>query len=167
MKLAAGFLLLVFSIGLFVNVSGTASHAAGADSITPGPTPETAAAKTPPYSTYRGVTVGMAQAAAREKLGEASQRSNAGDYYAVSATESAQILWDKDQTVKSITVNYSGNLKMAPSTKDVVGEDIKKEADGSIYKLVRYPESGFWVSYNRTAGDDPTVVITLQKMAKQ
>ena len=130
------------------------------------PTPSPAEPKTR-YESYRGVTVGMSQAQAREKLGAAEQRSNSGDYYVFSTTESAQVLFDRDQTVKSITVNYTGNIKTAPSPKEILGEDAKKESDGSIYKLVRYPSAGFWVSFNRTAGDGPTIIVTLQKMPKE
>jgi hypothetical protein len=37
--------------------------------------------------------------------------------------------------------------------------------DGSMYKLVRYEQLGFWVSYNRTASDSVVIVtITLQKI---
>jgi len=31
-------------------------------------------------------------------------------------------------------------------------------------QLNRYPEAGYWVSYNRIAGDKPIVTITVQKM---
>ncbi|HQY67277.1 MAG TPA: hypothetical protein PLD38_08360 [Pyrinomonadaceae bacterium] len=127
------------------------------------PTPED---PQPVYTSYKGVTVGMSQDDARAKLGESSQRSNSGDFYTISDTESVQVLYDKSQTVKSITVNYSGSLKMAPTTKAVLGEDVKKESDGSIYRLVRYPSAGFWVSYNRTAGGDATIIITMQMIPK-
>jgi hypothetical protein len=46
----------------------------------------------------------------------------------------------------------------------VFGEDIEAKADGSKSRLVRYPKAGFWVSYNRTAGDTPLVTVTIQKM---
>ena len=36
--------------------------------------------------------------------------------------------------------------------------------DGSMCQLNRYPEAGYWVSYNRIAGDKPIVTITVQKM---
>jgi hypothetical protein len=162
--------ILVFSImwtlavGSFLTAD-TAS-ASNQKNVAVSPTPSPDQVK-PSYESYRGVTIGMSAADSRAKLGEPSQRSNSGDYYVVSPTESVQVLYDKEQLVRSITINYSGSLKMAPSVKEVLGEDVKKEPDGSIYKLIRYPSVGFWVSYNRTAGSDAVVVITLQKMPKQ
>lgn len=166
MKLAGMLFLLVIAPALSISMSTSAMVAVASKSAGPLPTPTPALTKVP-FESYRGVTVGMPQFQAREKLGEASQRSNAGDYFVFSETESAQVLWDKEQKVKSITINYTGNLKLAPSAKDVLGEDVNKETDGSVYKLVRYPDAGFWVSYNRTAGDGSTVVVTLQKLNKQ
>lgn len=162
--------VLVFSIVLMFAVASLltsdTSAASMPNSVAASPTPSPEQVK-PSYESYRGVTIGMPAADSRAKLGEPSQRSNSGDYYVVSPNESVQVLYDKEQLVRSITVNYSGSLKMAPSVKDVLGEDVKKEPDGSIYKLIRYPAVGFWVSYNRTAGGDAVVVITLQKMPKQ
>lgn len=46
----------------------------------------------------------------------------------------------------------------------VLGEDAAADADGRIYKLVRYPELGYWVAYSRTTGDAPVVSVTMNKM---
>jgi len=46
----------------------------------------------------------------------------------------------------------------------VLGEDLKPGSDGRVYKLIRYPQARYWVAYSRTAGDSPTVSITLQRM---
>jgi len=159
-------LLLAAAVASSVTFGSSAAAASGSVAVMPQPTPEPDTTKAL-FSEYRGVTIGMSAADARAKLGEASQRSASGDYYVVSPTESVQVLYDRESNVRSITINFSGNLKAAPSTKDVLGEDIKKESDGSIYKLVRYPASGFWVSYNRTAGNDAVIVVTMQKMPKQ
>ena len=52
----------------------------------------------------------------------------------------------------------------APTAKAVMGTDIEAKPDGSLYKLVRYPKAGYWVSYSRTAGDAPIVSVTMQKI---
>jgi hypothetical protein len=51
-----------------------------------------------------------------------------------------------------------------PSCKDVLGADAEKKTDGSVYKLIRYPKAGYWVSYSRTAGSDATVTVTMQRI---
>ena len=159
---------LVFFIG-FVTVSGLAFTGPASTDMAAvrfaQPTPTPGDAKEGLYRTYRGVTVRMPAADVAAKLGVAAQHSKAGDYYAISSTESVQISYDTDQTVKAITINISGDLKSAPSAKDVLGEDVKKDADGTISKLVSFPKSGYWASYTRTAGKNATVIITLQKLA--
>jgi hypothetical protein len=126
----------------------------------PTPTPQAA----PLFRTYREVAIGMTGDQAREKLGTPKEKSSAGDYFVFSTTESAQLLYDKDRKVKAITVNFSGDLKTAPTPREVVGGDVKKEPDGSISKMVSFPKDGYWVSYIRTAGKDAMIIITLQKL---
>jgi hypothetical protein len=46
----------------------------------------------------------------------------------------------------------------------VLGAEAGAKTDGSIYKLLRYPKAGYWVSYSRTAGSSPTTTITMQKI---
>lgn len=139
-------------------------------SATPVPTPTPDAGtdeQTPRYSSYRGVTIRMPAAQVTEKLGTPTHKSKAGDYYAISPTESVQISYDTEQAVKAISINITGDLKSAPTPKDVVGTDVKKDSEGTISKLVSYPKSGFWISYIRTGGMDATIIITLQKIAIQ
>jgi hypothetical protein len=32
-----------------------------------------------------------------------------------------------------------------------------------MYKMVNYPAAGYWVAYSRTPGDEPMVMVTMQK----
>jgi hypothetical protein len=41
---------------------------------------------------------------------------------------------------------------------------VEAKPDGTLYKLVQYPEAGYWVAYSRTAGDAPFTIITMQAM---
>lgn len=116
----------------------------------------------PLYSEYRGVRIGMTTAEARTKLGEPLQKADDMDFYAFSDKETAQIVYDAAHTVKIVSIDYLGGIG-APDYKSIVGPDIEVRADGSLYKLVRYASLGLWVYYNRSAGDVPTVTITLQK----
>ena len=51
----------------------------------------------------------------------------------------------------------------APAPKAVLGAELTANPDGRIYRLVRYPKVGYWVSYSRTAGDSPLVTVMMQK----
>jgi hypothetical protein len=116
----------------------------------------------PLYSEYRGVRIGMNVLDVRTKLGEPLQKSDDLDLYVFSGAETAQIAYDAAHVVKTVSVDYLGGLG-APDYKLVVGADVDVAADGRIYKVVRYDNLGFWVYYNRSAGEVPIVTITLQK----
>ena len=117
------------------------------------------------YSGYKGVMVGMPMNEARAKLGKARDTSDTEDFFVYSDKESAQVLYDTDKTVKVISVNFM-DAAGAPSAKDVFGADAEAKPDGSIYKMVRYPKAGYWISYNRTAGDEPMIIVTVHKLQR-
>ena len=74
------------------------------------------------------------------------------------------MLYDTDKTVKIVSVNYIGANSSAPQPKAVFGADAETKPDGGVFKLVRYPKAGYWVSYNRTAGENAMIVVTMQKL---
>jgi hypothetical protein len=120
------------------------------------------ATQQPVYNEYRGVRIGMNTAEVRTKLGTPMQPGEDMDLYVISDKETAQIVYDTAHAVKTISVDYAGGVG-APDYKSIVGTDVDVRADGSLYKPVRYDSLGIWVFYNRTAGDAPTVTITIQK----
>jgi hypothetical protein len=85
------------------------------------------------------------------------------ELYVLSEQETAQLLFDNSNKVIGISVDYLGGVG-APDYRTVVGPDINVKPDGSMYKLVRYDNLGFWVSYARTANTSVMMVsITIQK----
>jgi hypothetical protein len=116
----------------------------------------------PLYIEYKGVRIGMGADEVRKKLGEPKDKSDAQDFYMFNDTESAQFYYDKGK-VMAVSVNYL-DVKAAPLPKVVLGTDIEPKADGGMYKLIRYPDAGYWVSYNRSAGNDPLITVTMQKI---
>jgi hypothetical protein len=118
----------------------------------------------PFYSEYKGVSIGTKADDARAKLGAPKDKSDTQDYYVFSDNESAQVLYDTDHTVRVISINYIGKLDTAPTPKAVFGSEVTANSDGSVNKMVKYPKAGFWISYYKTGGDDPMIVLTLQKM---
>lgn len=137
--------------------------------------PQTSAAKLKPaflpvlqhYQHYKEVKIGSTADEVRDKLGKAKIDDKDGFYYRFNDSEFAQIRLDKNNMVRLISITYSGDNKNTPSYADVFGADAAVAAakpDGSVYKLVRYPQAGYWVAYSRTSGNDPSVTITMQKI---
>jgi hypothetical protein len=115
-------------------------------------------------SDYRGAQIGMSITEARQKLGKPKEMADELDIYSFNDRESAQVYYDKStQKVTAISVDYMGATD-APECKKVTGTEADAKADGSRFKLVRYPKAGYWVSYNRTAGASPTITVTMQKI---
>ncbi|PYS48067.1 MAG: hypothetical protein DMF68_14275 [Acidobacteria bacterium] len=116
----------------------------------------------PLYVEYKGVRIGMSAEDVRKKLGDPKDKSDAQDFFMFSDSETAQVYYDKGK-VMAVSVSYLG-VKDAPVPKSVFGTDIEPKADGGIFKLIRYPDAGYFVSYSKTAGDDPLVTVTMQRI---
>lgn len=126
-------------------------------------TTKSANANVPVYADYRGVKIGMAADEVRSKL-NGIKKGDRQDFVSFSEHESAQIYYDDKGKVTAISIDYFGDTNGAPTPEAVLGAAIEPKPDGSMYQLQRYSEAGYWVSYNRTAGDKPIVTITMQKM---
>ena len=122
-----------------------------------------AAANVPLFADYRGIKIGMAADEVRAKV-NGIKKGETQDFLSLSEHESAQIYYDDKGKVTAISIDYFGDKSGAPAPEAVLGATIEAKPDGSMYQLKRYPEAGYWVSYNRTAGDKPIVTITMQKM---
>ena len=123
----------------------------------------TAAANVPVYSDYRGIKIGMSADEVRSKV-NGIKKGDAQDFLTFSEHESAQIYYDDKGKVTAISIDYFGDTNGAPTPEAVLGSAIEAKPDGSMYQMNRYRDAGYWVSYNRTAGDKPIVTITMQKM---
>jgi hypothetical protein len=120
--------------------------------------------ETPVFREYRGVQIGMAADEARKKLGGAKDKSDDQDFFVINDKETAQVVYDKAHKVSAISVDYLSGAADVPTPRAVVGSDIQPKPDGSLNKLVRYQKAGFWVCYNKTAGDSPMISVTIQKI---
>ncbi|HEY6119108.1 MAG TPA: hypothetical protein VIV66_04065 [Pyrinomonadaceae bacterium] len=118
----------------------------------------------PLFHEYRGVQIGSAADDVRKKLGNPADKSAEQDFYVLSEKETAQILYDKAGKVVTISVDFMMGAGGVLTPKQIFGGEIEAKPDGSIYKMVRYPKAGCWLSYNRTAGAQPMVTVTLQKI---
>lgn len=119
----------------------------------------------PIYKEYRGVRLNMSMEEARAKLGASVLRSDELDYFVFSENETAQIAYNAQHKVSTISVDYLGGTG-APEYMMVVGTSLLERTDGSMYRMVEYAAEGFWVSYNKSAGPVSTVTITLQLLPR-
>ena len=100
----------------------------------------------------------------RKKLGEPKDKGTEQDFYVFNETETAQIVYDKSQKVVTISADFMTQGPDVLTAKQVFGSDIDAKPDGSVYKLVRFPKAGYWLSFNRTSGATPMTTVTLQKI---
>ena len=115
------------------------------------------------YNSYRGVQLGMTDLEVRAKLGQPASKVDEQDYFVVSEKEAAQIAYDKNRKVVTISVDYLDGVG-APDNKLVVGGDLEQRPNGSLYKMVWNKNLGFWVSYSRTSGPVVVVTVTIRKI---
>ena len=124
-----------------------------------------AAQEEPTFHDYRGVQIGWVADDVRKKLGTPLNKDDEQDFYVFNEKETAQILYDKaTRKVTAISVDFMNGASGVITPQQVFGADIEAKADGSKYKLVRYPKVGYWISYSRTAGDTPLITVTMQKL---
>jgi outer membrane protein assembly factor BamE (lipoprotein component of BamABCDE complex) len=129
---------------------------------------QTAAKKTnlPFLQDYKGVKIGMTAAEVREKLGKPASEDKEGLLYVFdNDTETTQIIIDAEQKVRTVSVMFTGDNLKPLMFEQVFGKTVQPEAqpNGAITKLVKYADAGCWVSYNRMAGDKPTIMVVMQK----
>jgi hypothetical protein len=124
----------------------------------------TTPAVTPVFTAYRGVSIGLSVNEVHQKLGKPEEKFDDMDLFVISDKERARVYYDKDKKARAISVTYIGTDGGAPTPVTVLGTEIETKKDGSMYHLIRYPEAGYWVSYNRTAGESPLVMVTMQKI---
>ena len=118
----------------------------------------------PAYQDYKGVRIGMSADEARQKLGAPTDKGDTQDFYVLNDNETVQVFYDGSHKVTAVSASYLGDVSKAPACKAVLGAEVEAGADGRVYKLVRYPKAGYWVSYTRTSGEAPMTIIAIQKL---
>ena len=118
----------------------------------------------PAFSDFKGVRIGMTADAARKKLGSPRDKSAEMDLYVFNDTQAVEVFYDKTGAVSAISIDFMSGANGIPTAKEVLGTEAEAKADGAVYKMLRYPKAGYWVSYSRTAGSSPTTTITMQKI---
>jgi hypothetical protein len=127
-------------------------------------TPAAAEDESALFKDYRGVQLGMTTDEVRKKLGAPKDKGDEQDFFIFNETETAQIVYDKTHKVITISADFLTAGDQVPTAKQVFGGDVEAKADGSVYRLMRFPKAGYWLSYNRTSGTAPLTTVTLQKI---
>lgn len=117
----------------------------------------------PAFSDFKGVRIGMTADEARKKLGNPRNKADDQDLYVFNDTQAVQVYYDKG-AVTAISIDFMNGASAIPSAKEVLGSEADAKGDGALYKMVRYPKAGYWVSYSRTAGSSPTTTVTMQRI---
>ncbi len=128
------------------------------------PKPQGDGVDSPLFLEFKGVRIGMSADEARKKLGSPRDKGDEVDIYQFNDNQGAQVYYDKAKTVMAISIDFASGASDVPSAKDVIGGEADARPDGSAFKMVRYPKAGYWVSYSKTAGQSPTITITMQKI---
>ena len=119
----------------------------------------------PTFTEFKGVRIGMPTEEARKKLGNPKDKGDEQDFFLFNDNQAVQVYYDKaTKKVTAISIDFMNGANPIPAARDIIGSEIEAKADGSGYKMVRYPKAGYWVSYSRTAGKEPTITITMQKI---
>lgn len=120
----------------------------------------------PMWQGYHDITIGATADLVREKLGKPKSEEPESLFYVISDLETAQFLLDADGKVKAISVVFDAEHLTPPSFADVFGKSVVAEprADGVIFKMIRYEELGYWISFNRMAGEKAMVIVLMQKL---
>ena len=156
---------LITALALVTLIGCTAEVRAqtGAPPVAGDDPPGIDAATGPTFKDYRGVRIGMEADEVRQKLGTPDLKDKTEDLFLIS-DEMVQVVYDKDSKVNAVSITYSSKNDAGPTALSVLGEEVAANADGRIYKLVRYPAVGYWVAYSRSSGDAPVVSVTMKKM---
>ncbi|HKO43821.1 MAG TPA: hypothetical protein VJU84_11145 [Pyrinomonadaceae bacterium] len=165
-------LLVILLTSLFILVSGRAAgqQPATQDVISKNTSAEAKPAQpatvvaSPVYKDFMGVTLGMSASDVREKFGHLKDKGERQDFFVFSESRTAQVVYDDQGKATTISVDYISKSADAPTAESVLGEPVQAKPDGSVFQLRRYPEAGYWVAYSRTAGDNPIVTVTIQKI---
>ena len=120
----------------------------------------------PLFAQFRGVSIGMPADEVRKKLNGLTDKGDDVDIFSLNDSHSVQVYYDKAKMVSAISIDFMSGANDAPAPKDVIGSEPDTRPDGSSYKMVRYPKAGYWVSYSKTAGNTPTITITMQKIER-
>src|SRR3569833_893371 len=109
----------------------------------------TKAVMTPVVHSVHDVELGMSIDDVKKKLGKPDVQDDTGLLFTLDGGDSVQIGLGPDKHVRTVAAIYGAGSKNAPAFKDIFGADAQDPA-GDTYKMERYKDAGYWVSYSRS-----------------
>lgn len=127
--------------------------------------PSQPAASAPLFREFRKASLGMTTDTLRDAWGKPANEYSDGLFYEMSDSETVQVVIGPERKITAIAITFLKG-KGAPSFAEVFGEGEKpeKRENGSVYRMVRYPNAGYWVSYYVGPGENADVFLTMQKL---
>lgn len=120
----------------------------------------------PKIKELKGVELNMTMDQVKDILGKPKVGDKTSMYFDLKGDESMQIEFDEDGKVRMAALIFTKKAE-SPKFFDVFDEDVAyaPAADGRVYKLVNYPNAGYWVAYGKLVlADGPMTTITMQKI---
>lgn len=120
----------------------------------------------PRIKELKGIKLNMTMDQVKDILGKPKVGDKTSMYFDFKGDESMQLEFDSDGKVRMAALIF---MKKAESPKffDVFDETVAyaPAADGRVYKLVNYPNAGYWVAYGKLILEDgPMTTVTMQKI---
>ncbi len=112
---------------------------------------------------FKGARLGMSIDEVRQILGKPDEKDDGMDMFFVSNKRRIRVYYDSEHKARALVSSFLGNDSGAPTPEAVLGISLEPREDGSMSGTVRRPEAGYTLVYSRVGGDDPMVLITLQK----
>jgi len=169
------FAAAVLAVGAFGQETTPPEATAGSETVTAEapvtqPEPPKPAPAGPLLDDINGVELGMTVDQVREKLGKPETQDAVSMFYDLDDGKQVQLRLDGDKKVMMVAGIFTGDEAAAPEFTEVFGEAVQTPAEenGTIYKIVRYPDAGYWIAYSRLSlKDGPMTTVTIQKMRSQ
>ena len=120
---------------------------------------------TPVMTDFQKVAIGATADSVEDLWGRPKVKDSDGFLYELSNSETAQIRIGPDKKVTLIAVTFADG-KGAPTLTEVFGEGATPDSNqnGTVYKMVRYPEAGYLITYYAGSGDKAMTTLTIQKL---
>jgi hypothetical protein len=120
---------------------------------------------TAPMKEFRKVGIGMSADDVESAWGDPKVKDESGFLFNLSDSETAQVELGPEKKVTAIAITFKDG-KGAPSLAEVfgAGATADRQANGTLYKMVRYKDAGYWISYYEASGDNAATTVTIRKL---